>query len=82
MITGGKVIRRLSAMSDTARRLIQVQLYCSMDSLAKVVKLVDTQDLGSCGATLGGSSPPFRILSQFNDFEIGPRVARPMEITL
>ena len=27
---------------------------------ARVAELVDAQDLGSCGATRGGSSPPFR----------------------
>ena len=27
---------------------------------ARVAELADAQDLGSCGATRGGSSPPFR----------------------
>ena len=33
---------------------------CFVERIARVVELVDTQDLGSCAARCGGSSPPSR----------------------
>lgn len=38
-------------------------------TIAKVAELADAQDLGSCIARCGGSSPPFRISTQqIHDF--------------
>lgn len=51
------------AFLDRKYTLVYVGTQCRVNGeyVGRVVKLADTQDLGSCAARLGGSSPPSPI---------------------
>ena len=50
---------------EPAITLLAIHLYNQID--AKVAELADAPDLGSGGATRGGSSPPFRTTNPLPD---------------
>src|ERR1051325_8954925 len=67
-------------MPEEVARCVPRVLSSASAGPATVAELVDAQDLGSCGATRGGSSPSGRIaVPQKRDVVRFPLVCRPAD---
>ena len=57
--------------------VLRKKVESSKEFFAGVAKLVKAHGLEPCGETLGGSSPPIRIIEEIASFEGSPRGVYP-----